>query len=170
MNTVWKILNSPLVVVLIALALWPLLSTLSARFALQNVIGGITGDVKGAYSGLKDTQMKQDRAKMAALKGIEVKGVKLAAGRFKGRQKVIGTLMNKGTRTVKQIKVTLSYFDGAGGLIDVDTSWLNNIAFLKPGEEANFSANRGFDRKTGAPAKRVSIKVTALSVVEEGKK
>lgn len=170
MNTVWKILNSPLVVVLIALAVWPLLSTLSARFALQNVIGGITGDVKGAYSGLKDTQMKQDRAKMAALKGVEAKGVKLVAGRFKGRQKVIGTLKNTGQRTVKQIKVTLSYFDGAGTLMDVDTSWLNNIAFLKPGEGANFSANRGFDRKTGAPAARVSIKVTALSVVEDGKK
>lgn len=106
MNALWKTLNSPLVVVLIALALWPLLSTLSARFALQNIIGGITGDVRGAYSGLKDTQIKDDQAKMAALKGVEVKGVKLVAGRFKGRQKVIGTLSNIGTRPVKQIKVT----------------------------------------------------------------
>ena len=170
MNTVWKILNSPLIVVLIALALWPLLSTLSARFALQNVIGGITGDVSRAYSGLKDTQLKQDQAKMAALKEVEVKGVRLVAGRFKGRQKVIGTLRNTGTRTVKQIKVTISYFDGEGRLIDVATSWLSNVAFLKPGEEVNFSANRGYDRKTGAPAQRVSVKVTALSVVDEGEK
>ena len=170
MNTAWKILNSPLVVVLIALALWPLLSSLSARSALRNVIGGITGDVAGAYGSLKDTQAKQDQAKMAALKEVEVKGLKLVAGRYKGRQKVIGTLKNAGNRTIKQIKVTLSYFDAHGGLMDVDTSWLSNIAFLKPGEEANFSANRGFDRKTGAPARRVTVKVTALSVVESGKK
>jgi hypothetical protein len=84
-NNVWKILNSPLVVVLLALALWPLLSSLSARFAMQNVIGGITGDVKGAYSGLKDTQMKKDRAKMAAIAGVQAKGVKLVGGRYKGR-------------------------------------------------------------------------------------
>ncbi|MCZ6847412.1 MAG: FxLYD domain-containing protein [Alphaproteobacteria bacterium] len=107
---------------------------------------------------------------MAALEAVEVKGVKLVAGRFKGRQKMIGTLRNTGTRTVKQIKVTISYFDGEGRLIDVATSWLSNVAFLKPGEEANFSANRSFDRKTGAPAKRVTVKVTALGVVDAGEK
>ena len=170
MNIVWKILNSPLVVVLIALALWPLLSTLSARYALQNVIGGITGDVTSAYSGLKDAQLKKDRAKMAALEGVEVKGVKLVGGRFKGRQRLIGTLRNTGTRTVKQIKVTISYFDGEGRLIDVATSWLSNVAFLKPGEEVNFSANRGYDRKTGVPAQRASVKVTSLSTVDAGEK
>ena len=96
--------------------------------------------------------------------------MKLVAGRFKGRQKVIGTLSNTGTRTVKQIKLTISYFDGEGRLIDVATSWLSNVAFLKPGEEVNFGTNRGYDRKTGAPARRISGKVTALSVVAEGEK
>ena len=83
---------------------------------------------------------------------------------------MIGTLKNAGNRTIKRLKVTLSYFGGDGRLIDVDTSWLNNIAFLKPGEEANFSANRSFNRKTGAPALRVTVRVTALSVVADGKK
>jgi len=142
----------------------------SARLALQNVIGGITRDAVDAYGSFKDTQAKQDQAKMAALKEVEVKGVKLVAGRFKGRQKVIGTLKNAGDRTIKGIKVTLSYFDAEGRLVDVDTSWLSSIAFLKPGEQANFSANRGFDRKTGAPARRVSVKVTALSLVDADRK
>ena len=168
MNYLWKILNSPLVVVLAALALWPFLSSLSARYAIQNVFGGVTRDVQGAYSGLKDKQMKQDQAKMAAIEGVTAKGVKLVAGRYKGRQRVIGTLRNNGKRTVKQIKVTLSYYDADGALMDVGTTWLSNVAFLKPGAEANFSANRGYDRKTGTPATRVTVKVTALNVVEDG--
>jgi len=126
--------------------------------------------VVGAHGGFKDTQAKQDQAKMAALKGVEAKGVKLVAGRFKGRQKVIGTLKNAGGRTIKGIKVTLSYFDAESRLMDVDASWLSSIAFLKPGEQANVAANRGFDRKTGAPARRVSVKVTALSLVDGGRK
>ncbi|MDX1484929.1 MAG: FxLYD domain-containing protein [Alphaproteobacteria bacterium] len=167
MNAIWKVLNSPLVVVLIALALWPLLSTLSARYAWQNVVGGITGEVAGAYTGLKDTQVKRDRARMAAIDGMEVTAARLVAGRYAGRQKVIGTVKNAGSGTVKQVKMTISYFDGTGELIDVGSTWLGNIAFLKPGESANFSAARGYDRKAGQPAARVTVKVTNVNPVDD---
>ncbi len=169
MTPIWKILNSPLVVVVIALALWPLLSALSAQYAWRNVVGAISGDVSSAYSGLKDTQRKNDQAKMTALAALKITGAKLVPAAYKGRQKVIGTLHNTGKRTVKQVKVTLSFFTTDGTLMDVNTSWLSNIAFIKPGEKANFQARRSYDRKSGTPAARVSVRVTALSVVEDVK-
>ena len=170
MNFLWKFMNSPLVVVVIALAIWPLLSALSAQYAWRNVAGAIAGDVTSAYSGLKDTQRKNDQVKMTALDALKVTGAKLVPAAYKGRQKVIGTLHNAGERTVKQVKLTLSFFTGDGTLMDVNTSWLSNIAFIKPGEKANFEARRSYNRKTGTPAARVAVRVTALSVVEEGTK
>ena len=170
MNLIWKILNSPLVVVMIALAIWPLLSAMSAQYAWRNVAGAIAGDVTSAYSGLKNTQIKNDQTKMAALDALKVSGAKLIPAAYKGRQKVIGTLHNVGKRTVKQVKLTLSFFTTDGTLMDVNTSWLSNIAFIKPGEKANFEARRSYNRKSGTPAARVSVRVTALNVVEESPK
>ena len=154
MTFLWKFLNSPLVVVLIALAIWPLLSAMSAQYAWRNVAGAIAGDVTSAYSGLKNTQMKNDQAKMAALDALRIAGAKLVPAAYKGRQKVIGTLHNTGKRTVKQVKVTLSFFAGDG------TFWTDLSRFeelgaaklLKP-PAAQQPQQRGRQAHPGAPGR-----------------
>lgn len=109
-------------------------------------------------------------------KQIEIKNVKVVPASQKNAEKVIGTIVNNSDEIIQSIKITASFYDKNGNLIDVIHDWLSEIDFIFPKQPVNFS----FTRTLGAyeetkevlnprKADSVEVKISGFSILEKEK-
>ncbi len=165
----WKSLNSPLVVLLLGLALWPLASSMAVRWKLRTFAREVralaqeTGDPKetgtlkllvsgwvsqvasgitGAFS-----QMGEDRAETMSeyrrlRPSIRVSEVKQVESAWPGREKIVGKIANDSDKAISTVKITTMFYDASGSLIDVDNKWISEIKVIEPSTAVGFTVER----------------------------
>ncbi len=145
MKNIWKFLNSPLIVVLIALLSWPLFLGLSGVYAMKigmaqmvqsvkSELGGPLGEIANA-----NKQLERDKASYSKFVVVENSGFGISS--YPSQQKVIATVKNTGTKSITSIHVLASYYDASGKLIDVDKEWLGMAGSFLAGTEKNITIN-----------------------------
>lgn len=168
MGKLWNFLNSPLIVVLVALSIWPILlaltSAYSMKIGIQEMAGAIGSEVVAPFKKMGQQQDEKLKKELNIIDNIAVSNVKFVPSDWKNRQKVIGQLTNKSDATAKTIKVIVSYYAKDKGLIDVGNEWLSSIKALRPGETTSFTMNRSVGEQ--GPADKVEIKIGDLTLVE----
>ncbi len=169
MARLWKFLNSPLIVVLIALSIWPILlavtSAYSMKFGIKELAGTIGSEVVQPFKEMSNAQDEKLKKELKIIDNIAISNVKFVPSQWKNRQRVIGQLTNNSDATVKTIKIIVSYYAKDKSLIDVGDEWLSSIKALRPKETTPFSVNRSVD-ENGKPADSVKIKIGDLTMVE----
>ncbi|MGD8527043.1 MAG: FxLYD domain-containing protein [Thioalkalispiraceae bacterium] len=174
MQAVWKFLNAPLIVVLIALAIWPLLTVYSGSYALSKEVKNITNTVTGAFSSMGNKQKQKSQAMLAVKKQLALSNIKIGTSSWKHQEKIIGTISNNSDKNIKSLHIAVSAYDANDQLMDVDNSWLSNIKILSAGESIDFSYNRSLGQHNAAEeelarhrASRVKVVVTGFDIIEE---
>lgn len=142
MKKVWKILNAPLVVVVIAILIWPTITIFSGSYAISKQIDQVASSVKNAFKGNSDSQLKKTREYIEIRKVISIKNARVMPGDWKNKEKVIATIKNGSVKNIKTIRIGASYYDKAGELIDVGDEWLHSIKVLGPGESVDIKFDR----------------------------
>ena len=168
MNKLWKILNAPLIVVLIAFAAWPILTVLSGGIAVKLGIEQISGAVsEGIIEPFTEMGIEQDeelKKEAMVINKIEVSNIGFAPTSWAKKVKVIGTLINNSSQTVKSINITASFYQG-DKLVNVNEEWLSRIKVLKAGASSDFSFQADVEEGQGANNLKVQIKVSGLEIL-----
>jgi len=169
MNNLWKILNAPLVVVLIALAAWPILTVLSGGIAVKLGIEQISGAVsEGVIEPFTKMGIEQDeelKKEAMVINKIVVSNVGFAPTSWTKKVKVIGTLINNSNQTVKSINITASFYQG-DKLVNVNEEWLSQIKVINAGASSDFSFQADVEEGQSANNLKVQIKVSGLGILE----
>jgi hypothetical protein len=173
MQTIWRLVNRPIFIVLVALALWPVVSAwqrrLTVRATLRTIVEETTGDRRGGGKPLKDLgaaitsqlaegftssfdKMNKDRAaKLAAFNSaapqVTVAEVKVGTARIPNHEKIIGSVRNGSSTAISDIRLNFMMYSQDGALADVDDKTLHEIKLLQPGQVVGFSV----DRELGDP-------------------
>ena len=169
MNKLWKILNAPLIVVLIAFAAWPILTVLSGGIAVKLGIEQISGAVsEGVIEPFTKMGIEQDeklKKEAMVINKIVVSNVGFAPTSWPKKVKVIGTLINNSNQTVKSINITASFYQG-DKLVNVNEEWLSKLKVINAGASSNFSFKADVEEGQGANNLKVQIKVSDLEILE----
>jgi len=169
MREIWRFVNRPIVIVLLALALWPVVSAWQRRLAIRATIrtiveeaqgdqhpgGGmplkklgaaITSQLAEGFTSTFDKMNKERTAKLTAFNSaapqVTVPEVKVGTARFPNREKIIGSVRNGSSSAVSDIRLNLMMYSQDGSLIDVDDKTLHEIKLLQPGQVVGFSVER----------------------------
>ena len=169
MNKLWKILNAPLIVVLIAFAAWPILTVLSGGIAVKLGIEQISEAVsEGVIEPFTKMGIEQDeklKKEAMVINKIVVSNVGFAPTSWAKKVKVIGTLINNSNQTVKSINITASFYQG-DKLVNVNEEWLSKLKVINAGASSNFSFKADVEEGQGANNLKVQIKVSDLEILE----
>ena len=169
MNKLWKILNAPLIVVLIAFAAWPILTVLSGGIAVKLGIEQISGAVsEGVIEPFTKMGIEQDeelKKEAMVINKIVVSNVGFAPTSWAKKVKVIGTLINNSNQTVKSINITASFYQG-DKLVNVNEEWLSKLKVINAGASSDFSFQADVEEGQGANNLKVQIKVSGLGILE----
>ena len=161
--------NSPLVVVLIALAAWPILTVLSGGIAVKLGIEQISEAVsEGVIKPFTEMGVEQDeelKKEAMVINKIEVSNVGFAPTSWAKKVKVIGTLINNSNQTVKSINITASFYQG-DKLVNVNEEWLSQIKVINAGASSDFSFQADVEEGQSANNLKVQIKVSGLGILE----
>ncbi|MCK4739498.1 MAG: FxLYD domain-containing protein [Deltaproteobacteria bacterium] len=182
-SIIWKVLNSPLIVVVVALVLWPLLSTLTASYAVTSLKDALVEsskematEFKGAFSGNSEKETKKILDNIEVAKKIKLESVKTAPSSWKTQEKIIGTITNNSKEIIKSINLTASFYDTSGELIDVQEAWLSKIKYLMPGDSKDFTFTRNLgshsdpeDELAKRKGESIEVVLSDFSIVEESK-
>ncbi len=166
---IWEALNSPLVVVSIALTIWPLVTVAMFSFTAPKIKQGfeeITSEITSSFMQIGQESEKKALEKLNTLKLLEVINVKTVPSSWPTKEKVIGTIVNNSDKTLKSIKVNASFYDVQGNLIDVENEWLHSLGFILPKQSVDFSLKREIgvykkpeDEEILASRKSASVKI-----------
>ena len=168
MNKIWGFLNSPLIVVIIALAVWPIFGALSGTYALKlgmkEIAKTVSNEVVNPMKSMQEGQDAKLNKILELKKDIEILNVGYAPAPWPSKLKVIGTIKNNSEETIKSINIISSFYQG-DKLVDVKEDWLHKIKALRPGEAANFTFNK--DIEEGAPKEMtVVVKISDFSILK----
>ncbi len=98
MNNFWKILNSPIVVVLIAFSVWPILTVLSSgvaiKLGIERISEAVSQEVVKPFQKMGKSQDEKLRMEANVLENISVSNVGFAPTSWPGKVKIIGTITN----------------------------------------------------------------------------
>ncbi len=142
---IWKALNSPIIVVIIALVVWPLLTVAMFSFTVPKIkrgFGEITTEITSPFTQMGQESEKKALEKLNTLKLLEITNIKKAPSSWPTKEKVIGTIVNNSDKTLKSIKVNASFYNVEGNLIDVENKWLHSLGFILPKQSVDFSFKR----------------------------
>ncbi len=165
MQQIFRFFNSPLVVVLIGVAVWPYFVLLPAKLGLtyDNIAKqNSQSDAFTLKNGLSVEEMETLTKKIK----IENVGLVTSSSRI---QKVVGTVHNTSYKTLKEIALTISFYDETNELIDVAVENLRNIEFLGPGDSIDFSENHFTSKEQDNIATSVSVRLTSFALVKAPK-
>lgn len=139
----WKLLNSPLIIIIIALSAWPLL----ASFTIHNSVKRITTDSVNAIVDAFDSfdQHKDEKALffLQSRDNIKFTNIKKAYSDWPSKEKFIATITNNHDKTIRDLNLNISFYNKNNELIDVvDSMWISGLIALKPKESFNFDFSR----------------------------
>lgn len=169
MNKLWKFLNSPLLVVLIALLLWPILTALTGGIAMKigirQMAQTVSDEVSKAFQGMGDSQDEELKKTADILNKVSITNVRAAPTSWPNKIKVVGTITNRYEDTVKSIHLLVSLYK-ENTLVNVDKAWLSNVKLLKPGASSNFFVTSDLEEGQDPASMRVEIKVSDIGILE----
>jgi hypothetical protein len=157
MQHLWKLLNSPLV--LIVAACLGLSLVAEHLFSSRYVKLSIDPD-RGATT-LKETQRVRN-----TLEKIAISGVTVSTAELTDRAKIIGTMHNNADVPVgiKQAQVTLVGTNGI--LLDVADAYLGGIPFY-PGKSENFAIDTGMCRSDFDNLQpKIEVQITDILIID----
>lgn len=163
-----RILNSPIVIVLVVLIALPFVLGLSESYRVKMMAGQVrqelkefvsdTGDLKeiasdvsgqlvegfkqGFSSSGDDGEAEKHKAFSEVKKSLVISDVKYAHTSWASKEKIIGRIRNDSGKTIKNIYLSVSYLDKNGELIDVGKEWVSDIQYLQPGYSSPFTFMR----------------------------
>jgi hypothetical protein len=169
MNNFWKFLNTPLVVVIIALSIWPILTVLSSGIAvklgIKQISEAVTAEVVKPFQEMGTEQDEKLRIEADAIKKITISNVRFAPTSWKGKAKIIGTITNNSTKTVKGIHLTASLYEN-NELVNVNDEWLARLKLLSPKTSADFNFTTDIAEGENTDNLNVSVNIADLSILE----
>jgi len=175
-ETFWKALNSPLIVVVVALLLLAVLSVLTFKYSVSIMAKETIGAVRGAFNAFGQDDHDEDREFLKIRDGIVFTNVQKGYSGWPSREKFIGTVTNNSDKILKQIMVIASFYNANNELIDVSTQWLSDMTVLPPKESFNFIIQRDIGNHQDneevlnlRSAARVDIKIGSVEMFEEEK-
>jgi len=169
MKKVWNVLNSPLVVVVIALAIWPIFTALSGAYALKfginEIASSVSNEVIAPFKQMGDDQDEEIKIIIEEMKKVEVSNIAFAPNKWPGKIKVIGTIKNNSELTIKSINITSSFYR-SGKLVDVTNEWLHRIEALKSGESADFTFDKDLEKDEVQEGLSTEVKVSSFKILK----
>jgi len=132
MKKIWTILNSPLVVVLVALSVWPILGAYTGFKVMEQGAIKVKSAISEGLGGVTSEEQNQKiLKKIEILKNINVKNINNVKSDWKGKEKIVAEIHNNTKHTIRSIHYSASFYDKGGELIDVTTSWMGS-KFIQP--------------------------------------
>lgn len=169
MSNFWKFLNSPLVVVVIAFSIWPILTVLSSgvavKLGIQQISEAVSEEVVKPFKNFGANQDKKTIAEAKILDNIVLSNVSFAHTTWKGNVKIIGTLTNNSNKIIKSIHLLSSLYQD-GKLANVEEKWLSNVKILKPNSSVNFTFTTSISEGQNKDNLVPKIQVANMSIVE----
>lgn len=169
MSKFWKIINSPLIVVLIALSIWPILTVLSGSLAVklgvQQIAETVSEEVVEPFQNMSSEQDEKHKNEIDVLKKMTVSNIAFAPTSWTGKLKIIGTITNNSTHAVKGLHVSSSVYQNET-LVNVNNDWLSNLKYISPNASADFTFNIDVEEGQGKDNLNVEVKVSKLELLE----
>lgn len=169
MSKLWKILNTPLVVVLIALSVWPILTVLSGSLAvklgIQQIAEAVSEEVVKPFQNMSSEQDEKHKIEADVLNKMVVSNIAFAPTSWTGKLKVIGTITNNSTHSVKGLHISSSVYQH-DTLVNVNDDWLSNLKFIGPKAAENFNFQIDVEEGQGKDTLEVKVKVSRLELLE----
>lgn len=174
LDRIWKVINSPVIVVLLALSVWPILSA----FTIQQAISKITTDTVETISEAFQDMGNDDEEAREFLEykdRIVFTNIKHAHSGWSNKEKIVATVTNNYDKPVKRVVANISFYNQDNELIDViDNQWISIAPILQPNESFNFSVSRETgDLSTDAGAQvtgksdKVVMKISSVELFTE---
>jgi len=169
MSKLWKVLNAPLVVVLLALAIWPIFTVLSSvvavRVGVEKISEAVSQEIVKPFQKMGSEQNKKLKSEFQTLEKVLVSNVGFAPAPWDGKIKVIGTITNNSDKTVKDIHLSAS-FRRAEKLVNVNNEWLSNVKAIGPNSSIDFNFTTELAEGETTEGLNVSVKVVDLGVLK----
>jgi len=169
MSKLWKILNAPLVVVLLALAVWPIFTVLSSVVALklgvEQISETVSQEVVKPFQQMSSEQDQKLKFEFQILEKVVASNIGFAPTSWPGKIKVIGTITNNSDKTVKGIHLSASFLR-AGKLVNVNDEWLSRVKAISPGSSVDFNFTTALAEGETTEDLDVSVKVVDLGILE----
>lgn len=170
--SIWKVINSPIIVVILALTIWPILTTLTASFAVSNIkkavvdaTGGIVDAIKEPFMQMGQENKVEKFEKLNIIKVLEVKNIKTAPASWPKNEKIIGTILNNSDKTLTSFHINASFYDKEGNLIDVVNQWLSSLGFVLPNQSIDFSFERSLGSHKESEDDLISRKSGSIKII-----
>lgn len=169
MSKLWKTLNAPLVVVLIALSVWPILTILSSviavKLGIEQLADAVSEEVVKPFQNMNAEQDDELKTEVAILEKMTVSNIAFAPTSWTEKIKIIGTITNNSTQTVKGIHATSSLYQN-DTLVNVEDTWFSKIKSIGPNSSANFNFVVSVDEGQSKENLTAEIKISDLSLLE----
>ena len=169
MSKLWKILNTPLVVVLIALSIWPILTVLSGGLAvklgIQQIAEAVSEEVVEPFQNMSSEQDEKLKIEVGVLNKMTVSNIAFAPTSWTGKLKVIGTITNNSTHSVKGLHVSSSVYQN-DILVNVTNDWLSNVKSISPNTSADFTFNIDVEEGQRKDNLKVKVNVSKLELLD----
>lgn len=174
LERIWKLINSPVIVVLLALSVWPMLSA----FTIQQAVSKITTDTVETISEAFQDIGNDDEEAAAFLEyrdKIIFTNIKHAHSNWSNKEKIIATVTNKYDKPIKRVVANISFYNQDNELIDViDNQWISLTPVLPPNESFNFSVSREIgdlnaenDDLENRKSAKVTMKISSIEIFTE---
>lgn len=169
MTKLWKILNAPIVVVFLALAVWPIFTVLSSSVALklgvEQISDTVSKEVVKPFQQMSSEQDQKLKKEFQILEKMVASNIGFAPTSWPGKIKVIGTISNNSDKTVKGLHISAS-FRKNGKLVNVNDEWLSRVKAISPGSSIDFNFTTELDEGETTEGLNVSVKVVDLGILE----
>ncbi|VFQ42800.1 FxLYD domain-containing protein [Desulfoluna butyratoxydans] len=143
LKKLWKLLNSPIIVVAIALSIWPVFTALTAQYAISKLTSQTINAISNAFHTLDENKSDEIGSFLAIKENVNFSNVNYTFSDWPTKEKLVATITNDSNQPLNEIMLNVSFYDAQDNLIDVqDNTWLSNIKILQPGESHNFSIKR----------------------------
>ena len=166
MTGLWKLLNSPLILVLIGISLWSFLSNraVSPVHQTREYVKTMTDLAKN----LTDQQRKTDSELIEVSKLLTINEVRIVPTEHANRIKVIGQLTNQSSVAVKQLHLVASFRNADGTLVDVLDVPSYGIGILSSKQSLAFAFERYYKKDspefTSLQADRADVRVGSFKI------
>lgn len=169
MTKLWKILNAPIVVVLLALALWPIFTVLSSSAALklgaEQISKTVSKEVVKPFQHMNSEQDQKLKSELQILEKVVASDIGFAPTSWPGKIKVIGTIANNSDKTIKRLQISAS-FRKNGKLVNVNDEWLSRVKAISPGSSIDFNFTTDIAEGETTEGLNVSVTVVDLGILE----
>jgi hypothetical protein len=190
----WKIINSPIVIAVIAIAaVFVLKATMKPKLAseirglykeLNAIIEDGASDAEktraikefaqeiatqireGFSAGFKsDVSQMEDNIYIATKQKIAISGIKFVKSTWPSREKIMFVLKNNSDKYISSLKLNYEFYR-ENELVDCKNDWVSQIKILEPGQEIAISHERSLPKEETETYKsdKVNIKVTSFNI------